>query len=133
MQRMLNYPYEATKCFLKDRYANTRAEFSLAQGINALEISPQGFYYKTQKGLKFFVYEGEGILDFSDACQEYDFSSVDFSKIDNALFFATTKGLNAEEKAFLALYDKNASKNARYLIPPRFLDIEQQILSGDFN
>ena len=133
MQRMLNYPYELTKCCLKDRYGNTRAETLLTQGTNPLEISPQGFYYQTHKGFKFFCYEGDGVLDFAHAQKGYDFSRVDSSNIDKALFFGTTQGLNQSEKEFLELLEINLSKGANYLIPPRFLEIQQEILSGDFN
>lgn len=127
-KREINFPYNATKCFICDRYANKRAEFDLKQGINELEILPSDFYYQTKDGLKFYLYKGEGVLDFSNALKNYDFCEVDFSKIDNALFFGTQKGLNSQERDFLAVLEINLQKGQDYLKPRFFSKIEREIL-----
>lgn len=127
-KREINYPYNATKCYILDRYANKRAEFDLLFGINELEILPSDFYYQTKDGLKFYLHKGEGVLDFSEAQKEYDFKLVDSSKIDNALFFGTQKGLNSQERDFLAVLEINLQKGQDYLTPRFFNKIEREIL-----
>lgn len=127
MQRVINFPYEAQKAYLKDRYGNTRAQVNLKQGENALETTQRGFYYESEEGLRFYVYEGEGVLDFSDCLLQIDFSELNPYQIDKAIFY----GESSEDKNlsdFIKIYEKNITKNARYLIPPRFLELENAIL-----
>lgn len=127
MQRVINFPYEAQKAYLKDRYGNTRAQVNLKQGENALETTQRGFYYESEEGLRFYVYEGEGVLDFSDCLLQIDFSELNPYQIDKAIFY----GESSEDKNlsdFIKIYEKNITKNARYLITPRFLELESAIL-----
>ena len=127
MQRVINFPYEAQKAYLKDRYGNTRAQINLKQGENALETTQRGFYYESEEGLRFYVYEGEGVLDFSDCLLQIDFSELNPYQIDKAIFY----GESSEDKNlsdFIKIYEKNITKNARYLITPRFLELESAIL-----
>lgn len=127
MQRVINFPYEAQKAYLKDRYGNTRAQVNLKQGENALETTQRGFYYESEEGLRFYVYEGAGVLDFSDCLLQIDFSELNPYQIDKAIFY----GESSEDKNlsdFIKIYEKNITKNARYLIPPRFLELESAIL-----
>lgn len=127
MQRVINFPYEAQKAYLKDRYGNTRAQVNLKQGENALETTQRGFYYESEEGLRFYVYEGEGVLDFSDCLLQIDFSELNPYQIDKAIFY----GESSEDKNlsdFIKIYEKNITKNARYLITPRFLELENAIL-----
>lgn len=133
MQRVINFPYEAQKAYLKDRYGNPRAQINLKQGDNALEITQSGFYYESEEGLRFFVYEGEGVLDFSDCLLQIDFSELKPYQIDKAIFYGK---IDFSEHAkslsdFMQVYEKNLSKNARYLIPPRFLELENAILHNN--
>lgn len=130
MQRVINFPYEAQKAYLKDRYGNSRAQINLKQGENALETTQSGYYYESEEGLRFFVYEGEGVLDFSDCLLQIDFSELNPYQIDKAIFY----GDSSEDKnlsVFIKIYEKNITKNARYLIPPRFLELENAILHNN--
>lgn len=130
MQRVINFPYDTQKAYLKDRYGNSRAQVNLKQGENALETTQSGFYYESEEGLRFFVYEGEGVLDFSDCLLQIDFSLLNPYQIDKAIFygdFSEDKNLSV----FIKIYEKNITKNARYLIPPRFLELESAILHNN--
>lgn len=128
MQRVIHFPYEAQKVFLKDRYGNTRAQINLKQGENALETTQSGFYYESEEGLRFFVYEGEGVLDFSDCLLQIDFSELNPYEIDKTIFYGTPTYIKSPLGIFMQIYEKNITKNARYLIPPRFLELESAIL-----
>lgn len=130
MQRVINFPYQAQKAYLKDRYGNARAQINLKQGENALETTQSGYYYESEEGLRFFVYEGEGVLEFSDCLLQFDFGLLNPYEIDKAIFYGR---IDSSERAkslsdFMQVYEKNIAKNARYLIPPRFLELENAIL-----
>ena len=131
MQRVINFPYEAQKAYLKDRYNNTRAQINLKQGENALETTQRGFYYESEEGLRFFVYEGEGVLDFSDCLLHIDFSELNPYEIDKTIFYSTPTYTKSQLGIFMQIYEKNITKNARYLIPPRFLELESAILHNN--
>lgn len=131
MQRVINFPYEAQKAYLKDRYGNARAQINLKQGENALEITQSGFYYESEEGLRFFVYEGEGVLEFSDCLLQADFSELSPYEIDRTIFYGTPTYVKSPLDIFMQVYEKNLSKNARYLIPPRFLELESAILHNN--
>lgn len=128
MQRVINFPYEAQKAYLKDRYGNTRAQINLKQGENALETTQRGFYYESEEGLRFFVYEGEGVLSFSDCLLQIDFSELNPYEIDKAIFYGDFSEQRKDLSDFIQVYEKNIIKNACYLIPPRFLELESAIL-----
>lgn len=131
MQRVIHFPYEAQKVFLKDRYGNTRAQINLKQGENALETTQSGFYYESEEGLRFFVYEGEGVLDFGDCLLQIDFSELNPYEVDKTIFYgfySLPVCINPALRIFMQIYEKNITKNARYLIPPRFLELESAIL-----
>lgn len=128
-KRAINYPYNATQAYLKDRYANIRAEFALKNGVNELETTSRDFYYETKDGLKFFVYRGEGELEFGDALREYDFFCANAQKIDKAMFENTPEHkLDKETRDFLEVYEKNLEKGKSYLLPPFFSQKEREIL-----
>lgn len=131
MQRVINFPYEAQKAYLKDRYGNTRAQINLKQGENALETTQSGFYYESEEGLRFYVYEGEGVLDFSDCLLHIDFSELNPYEIDKTIFYGTPTYIKSPLGIFMQVYEKNITKNARYLIPPRFLELERAILHNN--
>ena len=131
MQRVINFPYEAQKAYLKDRYGNSRAQINLRQGENALEITQSGFYYESEEGLRFFVYEGEGVLEFSDCLLQIDFSELNPYEIDRTIFYGTPTYIKSPLGIFMQVYEKNLSKKARYLIPPRFLELESAILHNN--
>lgn len=130
MQRVINFPYVAQKAYLKDRYDNSRAQINLKQGENALETTQSGFYYESEEGLRFFVYEGEGVLDFSDCLLQIDFSELNPYEIDRTIFYGTLN-IKSQLGIFMQIYEKNIAKNTRYLIPPRFLELENAILHNN--
>lgn len=130
-KREINYPFESTQCYLKDRYANTRAEFMLKNGTNFLEIPPKDFYYQTKAGLSFYLYAGDGILDFTHAQREYDLSEVDLCKVDKALFYALPLDmLDSSTRDFLEIYELNLQKGQNYIFMPKFESIQKQILQN---
>lgn len=131
MQRVINFPYQAQKAYLKDRYGNARAQINLKQGENALETTQSGFYYESEEGLRFFVYEGEGVLDFSDCLLQIDFSELNPYEIDRTIFYGTPTYIKSALGIFMQVYEKNITKTARYLIPPRFLELENAILHNN--
>lgn len=128
MQRVINFPYEAQKAYLKDRYGNARAQINLKQGENTLETTQSGFYYESEEGLRFYVYEGEGVLDFSDCLLQIDFGLLNPYLIDKTIFYGDSSEQRKDLSDFIQIYEKNITKNARYLIPPRFLELENAIL-----
>lgn len=131
MQRVINFPYQAQKAYLKDRYGNARAQINLKQGENALETTQSGYYYESEEGLRFFVYEGEGVLDFSDCLLQIDFSELNPYEIDKTIFYGTPTYIKSPLGIFMQIYEKNITKNVRYLIPPRFLELENAILHNN--
>lgn len=135
--RVLDYPYNDTQCYLKDRYGNARAEFSLKSGQNSLATNSLGSYYETKAGLKFFIQKGEGVLDFSDTQKALDFSAIDdecLRVIDFMLYHGhAPSGANAKAKElaqdFIYTLDKNAQKQASYLIPNGYEQAQITLLS----
>lgn len=135
--RVLDYPYNTTQCYLKDRYGNTRAEFSLKSGQNSLATNSLGSYYETKAGLKFFIEAGEGVLSFSDTTKKLDFSRVDdecLRVIDFMLYHGhAPSDANAKAKElaqdFIYTLDKNAQKQASYLIPNGYEQAQIALLS----
>lgn len=135
--RVLDYPYNATQCYLKDRYGNARAEFSLKNGQNSLAINSLGSYYETKAGLKFFIQKGEGVLSFSDTTKKLDFSAIDdecLRVIDFMLFYGhAPSDARAKEKElaqdFIYTLEKNAQKQASYLIPNGYEQAQIALLS----
>ena len=135
--RVLDYPYNATQCYLKDRYGNARAEFTLKSGQNSLALNSLGSYYETKAGLKFFIQKGEGVLDFSDTQKMLDFSSIDeatLSAIDFMLYHGHAP-LEASTKAktiaqdFIYTTEKNIEKNASYLAPKGYEEVQNALLN----
>lgn len=135
--RVLDYPYNVTQCYLKDRYGNARAEFTLKSGQNSLAINSLGSYYETKAGLKFFITQGEGELDFSDAQKRLDFSNIDeatLSVIDFMLYHGhAPSDTSAKKKSiaqdFIYTLDKNIQKNASYLTPKGYEEAQNALLS----
>lgn len=135
--RVLDYPYNTTQCYLKDRYGNARAEFTLKNGQNSLAINSLGSYYETKAGLKFFITQGEGELDFSDTQKKLDFSAIDeatLQVIDFMLYHAraphnATHAQKQIAQDFIALLDKNIEKQANYLTPQGYQEAQNALLS----
>lgn len=135
--RVLDYPYNTTQCYLKDRYGNARAEFTLKSGQNSLAINSLGNYYETKAGLKFFITQGEGELDFSDTQKMLDFHAIDdeiLRVIDFMLYHAHAPR-EASAKAialaqdFIYCIDKNIEKKSNYLTPKGYEQAQNALLT----
>ena len=126
MLRVLNYPYAETDVKVLDRYDNLRGTMHLVQGENTLPITPYGCYLKDSLGNAFFIYAGEGVLEFSDSLKHYDFSTLEPMLVELFLDGQTT--FYDDVKVWLEVYDLNIQKGKEYLLPNGFKQIENAIL-----
>ena len=126
MLRVLNYPYAETDVKVLDRYDNLRGTMHLKQGENTLPITPYGCYLKDSLGNAFFIYAGEGVLEFSDSLKHYDFSALEPMLVELFLDGQTT--FYDDVKVWLEVYDLNIQKGKEYLLPNGFKQIENAIL-----
>ena len=126
MLRVLNYPYAETDVKVLDRYDNLRGTMHLKQGENTLPITPYGCYLKDSLGNAFFIYAGEGVLEFSDSLKHYDFSTLEPMLVELFLDGQTT--FYDDVKVWLEVYDLNIQKGKEYLLPNGFKQIENAIL-----
>lgn len=126
MLRVLNYPYAETDVKVLDRYGNLRGTLHLQQGENTLPITPYGCHLKDSLGNVFFIYAGEGVLEFSDALKHYDFSALEPMLVE--LFLDGQTPFQDGIKEWLAVYDLNIQKGREYLLPNGFKQIENAIL-----
>lgn len=126
MLRVLNYPFGETDVKVLDRYDNLRGTMHLKQGENTLPITPYGCYLKDSLGNAFFIYAGEGVLEFSDSLKHYDFSALEPMLVELFLDGQTT--FYDDVKAWLEVYDLNIQKGKEYLLPNGFKQIENAIL-----
>lgn len=130
MLRTLAYPYEAQEAKVLDRYGNFRGKIPLKTGENQLPITPYGCYLQDSLGNVFVIYDGEGVLEFSDCLRHYDFSTLEPMDVELALNGEIP--LNDSTKEWLEVYDLNIAKGKEYICPNGFKQIENTILSKEF-
>lgn len=131
--RVLNYPLEANICYKFNKYDNKMAQISLQEGLNTLPFTQRGEYYKDSFCNVFYIYEGEGSLEFEHALFALDFSEFDCIIVENALLQIPQELTKKEQRLlelFLKVYDLNIAKQAEYLLPYGFLQIEKEMLDG---
>lgn len=113
---------------LKDRFGNSLSKkFILKAGRNELEIPYDNGYYQSIDNERFFIYEGEGELDFKSECtKQYDFSKLNVKFLDYFLGnFQKKHHKNADEnekktiESFVALMDFN-EKTGNKITPPYY-------------
>lgn len=121
---------------LKDRLGNALSKpFFIKSGKNELEINAKKQYYQSKEGEKFFIYEGEGILDFENECtKEYNFERLNFHFLN--LFLGSGKHHKAADENdikiindFLALLEFN-EKNHNKIKPFYYERITNKLLKG---
>lgn len=132
--RSFNYPLDANDCFLCDRYGNKRGSFGLKNGENTLPLSNQ-LYYKDSFGNVFYLYDGEGVLEWEDTLQYLDFSTLLVRDLDYFLCYLkyhcnTMPNTKKQIEQFLKVYDKNIQKGVVYLAPNGFLEVEYKLIGG---
>lgn len=132
--REFNYPLESNECFLYDRYGNKRGNFVLEKGKNTLPFSEE-LHYRDSFGNVFYIYRGEGVLEWEDSLELLDFSEFPIRDLDYFLVHLK-HSLNAlpntqrKIEKFLSVYDKNIKKGFVYLAPKGFLEVEYQLVGG---
>lgn len=126
MLRVLNYPFASQEVKVLDRYGNVRGILHLQQGENTLPLTPYGCYLKDTLGNVFRIYDGEGVLEFSDSLRHYDFSALESISVELALNQEIP--LSDLSKKWLEVYDLNITKGGEYLLPNGFKEIENTIL-----
>ncbi|BDQ26858.1 hypothetical protein [Helicobacter heilmannii] len=117
---------------LSSRYGAIKARFSV-QGTTTLPISDYSelYAYQNSSGVyKFAVCRGEGVLNYQDYPRALNFYNLDLTLLDAYLVqgrFLEGADFRAIElvKAFLGVCDLNASKNALYLNPPFFEEVQE--------
>lgn len=114
---------------LKDKFGNALSrKFILKAGKNELEIPQKGGYYQSLDNERFFIYDGEGELDFENECgEEYEFTKLNIKFLDYFLgHFQTKHHFNADEnekkliEKFIALMDFNEKFKKPKIVPPYY-------------
>ncbi|WP_104722801.1 hypothetical protein [Helicobacter mesocricetorum] len=80
--RVFNYPFKPNVAFLKNAFTYTLETIDLKTGENNLSITSEGEYYQDSLNNIFFIFEGEGVLDFQDCLKDYDFSNLYFKFLE---------------------------------------------------
>ncbi|TLD83966.1 hypothetical protein LS70_003935 [Helicobacter sp. MIT 11-5569] len=132
--RVLNYPFTPNTALVLDRYGNKRGGFPLKQGENLLPFTQKGCMLKDSFGNAFFIYEGEGVLEFADALKFYDFECLECENVEEYLMQGNFKNASSAQKRmakeWVECYDLNLEKGAEYLTPNGFIRIEEELLNG---
>lgn len=124
---------------LKDRFGNALdKKFVLKAGKNELEIPQNCGYYQSVQNERFFIYEGEGELDFEKECtQKYDFEKLNVRFLDYFLGNLQEKHHeNADEnekkliKSFVELMEFNEKYEKPKIIPPYYAAVLTLIFVG---
>lgn len=118
--------------FLSSRYGAIKARFNVS-GAQALPINDasETYTYHNARGVhRFSVCPGEGELNYLDYPKPLNFYALDLNLLDAYLVsgaFPPHVDLRAMQlvKEFLRVYDLNISKNALYLNPPFFEEVEE--------
>ena len=139
MLRTLAYPYEAQEAKVLDRYGNFRGKIPLKTGENQLPITPYGCYLQDSLGNVFVIYDGEGVLEFSDCLRHYDFSTLEPMGVELALngeiplndstkeWLEVSAGVYATVQFTLSLNEWGGRKNVEGQIISINLDKQRQI------
>lgn len=124
-KRVLNLAKDY-ELILKDRFGNSLSKkFVLKAGKNELEIPCENGYYQSTDNERFFIYDGQGELDFENECtKQYDFSKLNVRFLD--YFLGTQKHhKNADENEkkvienFISLMELN-EKFGNKITPPYY-------------
>lgn len=135
MKRAINNAKDY-ELILKDRLGNAISKpFLIKKGKNELEINAKKQYYQSLEGIKFFIYEGDGILDFENECiKEYDFERLNFHFLNT--FLGSGKHHKAADQNdikiindFLALLEFN-EKNHNKIKPLYYERITNKLFGG---
>lgn len=134
--RVLNYPHSSNNASLKNAFGYVIQELELVCGENALKPTSEGDYYQDSLGNVFFVYEGEGVLEWEDCLKSFDFSNLPLAFLQHFLSYKShSPNANASIKRkieeFIKVYDKNISKNALYLAPSNFKELDKGLILGE--
>lgn len=135
MERVINYPYSNNKAALKNAFCHIIKEIELVQGEQSLEVSTGGDFYEDSAGNKFFVYKGEGVLEWEDCLKYLDFSNLPLSFLSYFLSHKehspnASNFIKRKIQEFLAVYDRNILKNTLYLAPLNFEKLDKALISG---
>lgn len=83
MSRIVNFSKDY-ELVLKDRFGNPQGEFiTYKKGENELEIPSHAGYYQSKNNERFFIYEGDGVLELESECiKEYNFENLNIVFLD---------------------------------------------------
>lgn len=135
MERVINYPYPSNKAALKNAFCHIIKKIELVQGEQSLEVSTGGDFYEDSAGNKFFVYAGEGVLEWEDCLKYLDFSNLPFSFLSYFLSHKkhspnASNFIKRKIQEFVGVYDKNILKNSLYLAPLNFEKLDKALILG---
>lgn len=133
--RVLNYPFNANKAQLVDSYNHIWGEFMLTNGANTLPLTNREFQTRDSFGNVFYIYDGEGDLQWSEAIKRYDLTKLPSEILD---FYLLTQSPHPHSNAFyqakinefLEIYELNIAKGYEYLRPFGFSELENELLRG---
>ncbi len=126
------------KLILKDRFSNPQGKaFELKAGLNELECPAFGGYYQSEDNERFFIYEGEGVLELEIECvKEYNFENINMTFLD--FYLGNHKHhKNADEsdkkiiENFLTLFNLNEMLEKPKIVPPFYAAILARIFNND--
>lgn len=116
---------------LKDSYNNERGRFEIKDTLEVAlqETTNYTFYEDLNTSAQFFIYHGQGTLESAHAQIAFNLRGARVEKIEKYLL-GEKVSLNRAERDFLEIYDLNIAKNAYYIAPREFLQLEQRLLNG---
>ncbi|KAA6225935.1 MULTISPECIES: hypothetical protein [unclassified Campylobacter] len=132
--RILNYSGQDCLIFFKDKYENTIFKQVLKNGENELKICKFGEFYENLEKKRFYIYAGEGNLEYTDSLKAYDFYNLNVFLLDEVLNKINIKIPKNDKKLindFLEVYEINANKGYLYINPPFFEKKEQELLRSE--
>lgn len=112
---------------LKDKFGNNLGLFfTLKAGENELEIPFNNGYYQSKNNEQFFIYDGDGVLNFESECiKKYDFEELNLHFLDYFLGNGE-HDKNADSvdikliDDFFELLNFNETQEKAKITPPRY-------------
>lgn len=119
---------------LCDELGKTMASFEVENGVCELPIYNDMLFYKA-KNARFYVYDGEGELDFRECRERFSFEGSSDELVEALDTYLQTRQFPKHTSElhkkrindFVKLANLNIQKNADYIAPPSFKELESAL------
>lgn len=132
MTRKLNFQSDI-ELKLRDKFGNDLTKFKkFLAGENELKVPSKDEYYQSKDNQQFFIYEGDGVLEFpSDCLKRYDFEHLNLVFLDYYLIHQKHHpNADSYDKKQISDYIYLSNNNDGKIKPPYFDEVESKLIDG---